>query len=75
MEDPTPCGGIFHCPNGTECRGEWEVSSWEQFSMAYPFTGRLIFQTLSLRKRCDVVQVWPALKAANDDVFGHFIRT
>merc|ERR1719238_688015 len=19
MEDPTPCGGIFHCPNGTEC--------------------------------------------------------
>ncbi len=26
MDDPTPCGGIFHCPNGTECRGEWEVS-------------------------------------------------
>ena len=25
MEDPTPCGGMFQCPNGTECRGEWEV--------------------------------------------------
>ena len=22
MEDPTPCGGIFSCPNGTECRGK-----------------------------------------------------
>jgi len=28
MEDPTPCGGIFHCPNGTECRGEWEGPQW-----------------------------------------------
>jgi len=28
MEDPTPCGGIFSCPNGTECRGEWEGPQW-----------------------------------------------
>ena len=28
MEDPTPCGGIFQCPNGTECRGEWEGPQW-----------------------------------------------
>ena len=28
MEDPTPCGGIFTCPNGTECRGEWEGPQW-----------------------------------------------
>jgi len=28
MEDPTPCGGIYHCPNGTECRGEWEGPQW-----------------------------------------------
>ena len=28
MEDPTPCGGIYECPNGTECRGEWEVRTF-----------------------------------------------
>jgi len=28
MEDPTPCGGLFSCPNGTECRGEWEGPQW-----------------------------------------------
>jgi len=28
MEDPTPCGGIFHCPEGFECRGEWEGPQW-----------------------------------------------
>jgi len=28
MEDPTPCGGIFTCPNGTECREEWEGPQW-----------------------------------------------
>jgi len=28
MEDPTPCGGIYSCPNGTECRGEWEGPQW-----------------------------------------------
>jgi len=24
MEDPIPCGGNYHCPNGTECREYWE---------------------------------------------------
>ena len=28
MEDPNPCGGIFTCPNGTECREYWEGPQW-----------------------------------------------
>ena len=24
MEEPIPCGGTYHCPNGTECREYWE---------------------------------------------------
>ena len=24
MEDPIPCGGNYHCPNGTVCREYWE---------------------------------------------------
>ena len=28
MEDPTPCGGIFQCPNNTECREYWEGPQW-----------------------------------------------
>lgn len=28
MEDPSPCGYLFVCPNGTECRGEWEGPQW-----------------------------------------------
>merc|ERR1719340_469688 len=28
MEDPSPCGGLFICPNGTECREYWEGPQW-----------------------------------------------
>ena len=38
MEDPTPCGGIFSCPNGTECRGK-RLKPWlgvNVMSMLYP---------------------------------------
>ena len=31
MEDPTPCGGIFSCPNGTECRGK-RLKPWLDFN-------------------------------------------
>ena len=38
MEDPTPCGGIFSCPNGTECRGK-RLKPWLDVNvmfMLYP---------------------------------------
>merc|ERR1719342_198442 len=28
MEDPTPCGGIFHCEEGYECKEYWEGPQW-----------------------------------------------
>jgi len=28
MDDPTPCGGLFSCPEEYECRGEWEGPQW-----------------------------------------------
>merc|ERR1719310_1294763 len=28
MEDPSPCGGLFSCPNGTVCREYWEGPQW-----------------------------------------------
>jgi len=28
MDDPIPCGGLYKCPNGTECREDWEGPQW-----------------------------------------------
>ena len=28
MEEPNPCGGIFHCEEGYECKEYWEGPQW-----------------------------------------------
>ncbi len=46
MEDPTPCGGLYKCPNGTECREEWEVRTY-----FYNYrVATILNQNLALRK-------------------------
>jgi len=56
MEDPNPCGGIFHCPNGTECRGEWEgpqwgITSFDNFGQAM----LTVFQCITLEGWTDML--------------------
>ena len=56
MEDPTPCGGIFSCPNGTECRGEWEGPQWgitcfDNFGLAM----LTVFQCITLEGWTDML--------------------
>merc|ERR1719309_640651 len=56
MEDPTPCGGIFHCPEGFECRGEWEgpqwgITSFDNFGQAM----LTVFQCITLEGWTDML--------------------
>merc|ERR1719402_552233 len=56
MEDPTPCGGIFHCPEGSQCRGEWEgpqwgITSFDNFGQAM----LTVFQCITLEGWTDML--------------------
>ena len=28
VEDPTPCGRGYQCPNGTQCKAGWDGPNW-----------------------------------------------
>ena len=63
MEDPNPCGGIFTCPNGTECREYWEGPQWgitcfDNFGQAM----LTVFQCITLEGWTDMLY-WVSLKS------------
>ena len=73
MEDPTPCGGIFHCPNGTECRGEWEGPQWgitcfDNFGQAM----LTVFQCITLEGWTDMLY-WVGSTISTRSLFWMFV--
>ena len=74
MEDPTPCGGIFHCPNGTECRGEWEGPQWgitcfDNFGQAM----LTVFQCITLEGWTDMLY-WVGSTISTSLYFNRFFQ-
>ena len=49
MEDPIPCGGNYHCPEGTVCKEYWEgpnygITNFDNF----PHSMLTVFQCITL---------------------------
>merc|ERR1719394_2196644 len=73
MEEPNPCGGIFHCPEGYECKEYWEGPQWgitcfDNFGQAM----LTVFQCITLEGWTDVLY-WVHDSQGNSFQFIYFV--
>ena len=65
MEDPIPCGGNYHCPNGTVCREYWEgpnygITNFDNFLHSM----LTVFQCITLEGWTEILY-WVRVKYRN----------
>lgn len=74
MEDPNPCGGIYTCPDGSECKGEWEgpqwgITSFDNFGQAM----LTVFQCITLEGWTDMLYWIHDAQGATHGQFIYFV--
>jgi len=74
MEDPNPCGGIYTCPNGSACKGEWEgpqwgITSFDNFGQAM----LTVFQCITLEGWTDMLYWIHDSQGATHGQFLYFV--